>query len=57
MWPVEGSTKGLLWFKQFSLPKAYEAHEVSGSVDVLIASTLYQYGNSVIDEYLKVVLM
>ena len=40
MWPVEGSTEGLLRLKQFSLPKADEAHEVSGSdVDMMIAST------------------
>ena len=41
MWPVEGSAKGLFRFKQFSVPKAYEAHEVSGSVDVIIASTIF----------------
>ena len=41
MGSVEGSTEGLLRFEQFPVSKAYEAHEVSGSVDMIIASTIF----------------
>ena len=36
MGSVKGSAKGLLGFKQFSVPKTYEADEVSGSVHMKI---------------------
>ena len=55
MGSVEGFAEGLLRFKQFPVPKAYEADEVSGNVHMIIAPTILT--NMAMMRHLKVVLM
>ena len=58
MGSVEGSAKGFLGLKQFPVPKAYKADEVSGSVHMIITPTILTNMTVVtMVEHLNVVLM